>query len=59
MLGCRLKGVLNEAVKRFLEILDGYTIADLTWNREWVLKLIGEGVRENPYHLQERLGQER
>ena len=59
MLGCQLEGVLSGAAKRFLETLDGYTVVDLTRNREWVLKLIGEGVRENPYHLQERLGQER
>ena len=43
MLVCRLKGVLNEAAKRFLETLDGYTVADLTRNRGWVLKLIGGG----------------
>lgn len=39
--GCRLKGVLNEATRKFLETLDGYTIADLTQNREQMLRLIG------------------
>jgi Rrf2 family nitric oxide-sensitive transcriptional repressor len=26
---CRLRGVLNEALKAFSEVLDGYTLADL------------------------------
>lgn len=28
--GCRLKGVLNEALKAWLAVLDKYTLADLT-----------------------------
>lgn len=27
---CKLKGVLNEALKAYLAVLDGYTLADLT-----------------------------
>ncbi|WP_110656504.1 Rrf2 family transcriptional regulator [Salinicola halimionae] len=32
--GCRLKGVLYKAQHAFLEVLDGYVLADLIENRE-------------------------
>jgi Rrf2 family nitric oxide-sensitive transcriptional repressor len=31
---CRLRGVLGEAVRAFLAVLDRYTLADLVVNRE-------------------------
>ena len=38
---CILKEALNEATDAFLSVLDGYTVADLTRNRQQLLKLIG------------------
>ncbi len=37
---CRLKGVLDQATRAFLQILDGYTIADLTRNKTQLLQII-------------------
>lgn len=37
---CRLKGVLSEAVKSFYAVLDRYTIADITKNRQQLAKVL-------------------
>lgn len=37
---CRLKGVLARAQQAFLEVLDGFTLADLVSNRETLRKLL-------------------
>jgi Rrf2 family nitric oxide-sensitive transcriptional repressor len=39
--GCRLKGVLGEALDAFLAVLDGYTLADLLAPRRRLAKLLG------------------
>jgi Rrf2 family transcriptional regulator, nitric oxide-sensitive transcriptional repressor len=38
--GCRLAGVLDEALKAFLAVLDSYTLADLMGNREQLAALL-------------------
>lgn len=38
---CRLKGVLNEAFRAFTDVLDQYTLADMTANGEELQKLLG------------------
>ena len=38
---CLLKRALGEATDAFLETLDNYTIADLTKNRDDLIKLVG------------------
>ena len=38
---CILKDALNEATDAFLSVLDGYTVADLTRNRQQLRRLIG------------------
>jgi Rrf2 family nitric oxide-sensitive transcriptional repressor len=38
--GCRLRGVLAEAVAAFEAVLDRYTLADLTGNREVLVDLL-------------------
>lgn len=37
---CRLKGVLGEAVKAFYAVLDGYTLADISRNRQALGKVL-------------------
>jgi Rrf2 family nitric oxide-sensitive transcriptional repressor len=37
---CRLKGVLAEAVDAFYSVLDGYTLADITTNRQMLRKVL-------------------
>lgn len=37
---CRLKGVLGEAMRAFHGVLDRYTLADLTHNRQQLLPLL-------------------
>ena len=37
---CRLKGVLREAVDAFYEVLDRYTLADLTRNRQTLARIL-------------------
>lgn len=37
---CRLKGVLAQAVDAFYAVLDGYTLADITANREVLAQLL-------------------
>ncbi|MBW3098297.1 Rrf2 family transcriptional regulator [Pseudohoeflea coraliihabitans] len=37
---CRLKGVVQQAMQAFLAVLDRYTIADLTRNRELLVELL-------------------
>jgi Rrf2 family nitric oxide-sensitive transcriptional repressor len=37
---CRLKGVLAEAVKSFYAVLDGYTLADISRNRQQLAKVL-------------------
>jgi Rrf2 family nitric oxide-sensitive transcriptional repressor len=37
---CRLQGVLNEAVKAFYAVLDGYTLADIARNRQALAKAL-------------------
>lgn len=37
---CRLKGVLAQAVDAFYTVLDGYTLADITANREVLAQLL-------------------
>jgi Rrf2 family nitric oxide-sensitive transcriptional repressor len=37
---CRLRGVLQEAVEAFYEVLDGYTLADLVHNRSTLIKVL-------------------
>lgn len=37
---CRLKAALNQAVKAFYAVLDGYTLADLTRNRHQLGKVL-------------------
>lgn len=39
---CRLKGVLNEAVTAFLNVLDQYTLADLVNRNPKLKSLLGE-----------------
>ena len=38
--GCRLRGVLKEAVKAFEAVLDRYTLADLADNREQLARIL-------------------
>jgi Rrf2 family nitric oxide-sensitive transcriptional repressor len=38
--GCRLKGVLGEAVGAFYAVLDHYTLADLSRNRQTLAKVL-------------------
>ena len=38
---CRLKGVLNEAFHAFTDVLDQYTLADMTANRDELRKFLG------------------
>jgi Rrf2 family nitric oxide-sensitive transcriptional repressor len=38
--GCRLKGVLGEAVDAFYAVLDRYTLADITRNREMLAQVL-------------------
>ena len=37
---CRLKGVLAEAVDAFYAVLDGYTLADITRNRQALVRVL-------------------
>jgi Rrf2 family nitric oxide-sensitive transcriptional repressor len=37
---CRLRGVLDEAVKAFYAVLDGYTLEDLVRNRTALKKIL-------------------
>lgn len=37
---CHLKGVLHEAVQAFHAVLDGYTLADITANRQALVRLV-------------------
>ncbi len=37
---CKLKRVLNEAKQAFFQVLDEYTVADLTKNKKLLLRLI-------------------
>jgi Rrf2 family nitric oxide-sensitive transcriptional repressor len=37
---CRLKGVLGEAVDAFYDVLDGYTLADITRNRQTLARVL-------------------
>ncbi|MFG6465332.1 Rrf2 family transcriptional regulator [Roseateles sp. BYS87W] len=37
---CRLKGVLAEAVEAFHAVLDGYTVADITANRQALAQVL-------------------
>ena len=37
---CRLKNVLAEAVKAFYLVLDGYTLADISRNRQALAKVL-------------------
>jgi Rrf2 family nitric oxide-sensitive transcriptional repressor len=37
---CRLKGALAQALKAYLAVLDGYTLADLTQNRRELARLL-------------------
>ena len=37
---CRLEGVLREAVERFYEVLDRYTLEDLVTNRKQLAKIL-------------------
>jgi Rrf2 family nitric oxide-sensitive transcriptional repressor len=43
--GCRLKGVLGEAVDAFYAVLDNYTLADVTRNRASLAKVLMIGTR--------------
>ncbi len=38
---CRLKGVLNEAFRAFTDVLDQYTLADMTANGDELRKFLG------------------
>ncbi len=38
---CRLKGVLSEAFQAFTDVLDQYTLADMTVNRDELRTLLG------------------
>ena len=38
--GCRLQGVLGEAMSAFLGVLDKYTLADLLSNRDELIQLL-------------------
>jgi len=38
---CKLKHVLNEALKAFLQVLDNYTLQDLVINDKELLRLMG------------------
>ncbi|WLV24723.1 Rrf2 family transcriptional regulator [Aciduricibacillus chroicocephali] len=38
---CKLKHVLNDALKAFLAVLDQYTLADLVWNDDELRRLFG------------------
>jgi len=38
---CKLKHVLNDALKAFLMVLDQYTLADLVWNDDELRRLMG------------------
>ncbi|WP_282034936.1 Rrf2 family transcriptional regulator [Metabacillus indicus] len=37
---CKLKGVLHKALKAYLEVLDGYTLADLVQNKSMLSELL-------------------
>jgi Rrf2 family nitric oxide-sensitive transcriptional repressor len=37
---CKLKGVLHKALKAYLEVLDGYTLADLVQNKAMLSELL-------------------
>lgn len=43
---CRLRGALNQARLAFLQVLDGYTLADLVENRGALQDLLGEALPE-------------
>jgi Rrf2 family nitric oxide-sensitive transcriptional repressor len=48
IVACRqLRGALAEAVKAFYDVLDGYTLADITRNRKMLASILHVGV-----HLQ-------
>jgi Rrf2 family nitric oxide-sensitive transcriptional repressor len=38
--GCRLKGILGQAANAFLEVLDRYTLADITENPQQLRQLL-------------------
>jgi Rrf2 family nitric oxide-sensitive transcriptional repressor len=38
--GCKLKGILNQALQAFLAVLDQYTLQDLAGNREQLASLL-------------------
>lgn len=44
---CHLKIALNEAMEAFLNILDGYTLEDITQNRQDLVNLLHTGGTEN------------
>ncbi|MDX8291238.1 Rrf2 family transcriptional regulator [Metabacillus indicus] len=37
---CKLKGVLHKALRAYLEVLDGYTLADLVQNKSMLSELL-------------------
>ncbi|WP_209123836.1 Rrf2 family transcriptional regulator [Alkalihalobacillus sp. BA299] len=41
--GCRLKNVLNEALKAYLNVLDQYTLDDILINRDYLRMLLPKG----------------
>ena len=44
-IGCLLKRALNEATTAFVEVLDGYTIADLIVNKNRILAVVRPGLQ--------------
>ncbi|WP_435105073.1 RrF2 family transcriptional regulator [Arhodomonas sp. AD133] len=45
---CRLRGILNDALKAFFAVLDDYTLADLLTGRDQMRALLG--IDESPVH---------
>ncbi|GGB35836.1 transcriptional regulator [Oceanisphaera marina] len=39
---CRLKGALQQAMEAFLQVMDGYTLADLTGNKDELMVIFSE-----------------
>lgn len=39
---CRLKDALQQAMEAFLQVMDGYTLADLTGNRDELMVIFSE-----------------
>ena len=44
---CRLRGVLNKALYAFLNVLDGYTLEDITKNKEVLAQFLGSSPNTN------------